>query len=64
MNDELVYLVILQKIGKAVPSVAATLIERLPDEEDPQRLMEEKIAQHVTTMIYLGSWSCKCIVNH
>ena len=65
MNDELVYMVILQKIGKAAPSVAATLIERLPDDEDdPHRPMEEKIAQNVATNAYLGSWSCKCIVNH
>jgi hypothetical protein len=64
MNDELVYMVILQEIGRAAPSVAATLIERLPDEGDPQRAMEEKIAQNVATTAYLGSWSCQCIVNH
>ena len=57
-------MVILQKIGGAVPSVAATLIERLPDEDDSQRPMEEKIAQNVSTAAYIGLWSCKCIVNH
>ena len=52
-------MVILQKIGNAAPSVAATLIERLPDEDDPQRPMEEKIAQDVTATSYIGLWSCK-----
>ena len=57
-------MVILQKTGEASPSVAATLIARLPDEDDPQRPMEVKIAQNVATIVYLGSWSCKCIANH
>ena len=52
----------LQKIGKAVPSVAATLIERLPDEDDPKRPMEEKIAQNVAAVAYIGL--CKWIVNN
>ena len=58
MNDGLVYMVILQKIGsgRAAPSVAATLIERLPDENDPQRPMEEKIAQDVAAIAYIGLW--------
>ena len=60
---ELIYMVILQKIGMAAPSVTAALIERLPDEDDPQRPMEEKIAQNVTSLAYLGLWSCKWIVN-
>ena len=47
-------MVILQNIGKAAPSVAATLIERLPDVDDPQRAVEEKIAQNVTAVSYLG----------
>jgi hypothetical protein len=52
-------MVILQKIGRAAPSVAATLIEQLPDEDDPQRPMEEKIAQDVPAIAYIGLWSCK-----
>ena len=43
-----------QKTGKVEPSVAATLIERLPDEDDPQRPMEEKIAQNVALAAYMG----------
>ena len=57
-------MVILQKIGSATPSVVATLIERLPDEDDPQRPMEEKIAQNVAASAYLGLWSCKWIENY
>ena len=56
-------MVILQKIGKATPSVAATLIEQLPDEDDPQRPVEEKIAQNVAALTYIGLWSCKWTVN-
>ena len=52
------YMAILQKIGKATPSVAATLIEGLPDQDDPQRPMEEKIAQNVAAVAYVGLWSC------
>jgi hypothetical protein len=47
-------MVILQKIGHAMPSVAATFIERLPDEDDPRRPMEEEIAQNVAATAYLG----------
>ena len=43
-----------QKNGKAVPSVTATLIERLPHEDDPQRPMEEMIAQDVGAVSYIG----------
>ena len=50
-------MVILQKIGRATPSVAATLIEQLPDEDDPQRPVEEKIAQNVAAAAYIGLWS-------
>ena len=39
--------------------MAATLIERLPDKDDPQRPMQEKIAQNVAAMAYIGLWSCK-----
>ena len=45
---------ILQKDGNATPSIAATLIEQLPDEDDPQRPMEEKIAQNVAAVAYIG----------
>jgi hypothetical protein len=43
-----------QKEGKAVPSIAATLIERLPREDDPQRPTEEKLAQNVAATAYIG----------
>ena len=60
MNDELVYMVIImQNSGRATPSVAATLIQQLPNKNDPQRHMEEKIAQNVAAMAYMGLWSCK-----
>ena len=45
---------ILQKDGNATPSIAVTLIEQLPDEDDPQRPMEEKIAQNVAAVAYIG----------
>ena len=52
---ELVQTMILQqKNGNAAPSVAAGLIERLPDESDPQRTMEEKVAQDVSVMSFIG----------
>jgi hypothetical protein len=47
---------ILQKDGKATPSVAASLIERLPDEGDPQRSREETIAKDVIFIAYAGTW--------
>ena len=56
-------MVIPQKIGRAAPSIAATLIEQLPDEDDPQRSMEVKIAQNVAAISYVGQWSCKWTVN-
>jgi hypothetical protein len=46
---------ILQKIGKATPSVAASLIERLPDVGDPQRFSEERIAKNVVFVAYSGT---------
>jgi len=42
--------------GTASPSVAATLIERLPDEGDPRRAEEEKIAKNVAAIAYGGMW--------
>ena len=57
-------MVILQKIGRAASSIAATLIERLPNEDDPQRPVEEKIAKNVAAMAYVGLWACKCTVKH
>ena len=47
---------ILQINGKAMPSVAASLIERLPDEDDPQRSVEEMIARNVVFVAYGGMW--------
>ena len=41
----------LQKNDKAAPSIAATFIERLPGEDDPQR---PKLAQEVVALIYAG----------
>jgi hypothetical protein len=46
---------ILQKNGKATPSVAASLIERLPDEGDPQRFSEERVAKNVGFVAYAGT---------
>ena len=46
----------MQKLGKATPSVAASLIERLPDEDDPQRSVEEEIAKSVAWVVYAGTW--------
>ena len=45
---------ILEKFKNATPSVATSLIGRLPDEKDPQRPMEENIAKNVTAMAYVG----------
>ena len=45
---------IMQKNGKAIPSVAASLIENLPDERDPQRSVEEMIAKNVAWIVYYG----------
>ena len=46
---------ILQKNGKATSSVAASLIERLPDEGDPQRSSDETIARGVAFVAYAGT---------
>jgi len=42
------------KKGIVTPSVAASLIERLPDENDPQRPMEERVAKNVAFVAYAG----------
>ena len=55
-------MMILQKVGRVTPSIAATLIEGLPDEGDPKRPIEEKIAQNVAALAYVGLWSCKWTV--
>ena len=44
-----------------MPSVAASLIERLPVDGDPQRLTEEKYAQNVLFAAYVGMWY-KCAI--
>jgi len=44
----------LQKNDEALPSVAASLIESLPAVDDPQRSMEEWIAQEVAFIGYAG----------
>ena len=48
---------ILQKNGKATPSVASGIIEHLPDEGDPQRSSEEKVGKDVLFIAYAGTWS-------
>ena len=47
---------ILQENGKATPSVAASLIERLPEEGDSQRSSEERIAKDVVFTAYIGTY--------
>jgi hypothetical protein len=47
---------ILQKDGKATPSVAKSLIERLPDESDLQWSSEERVAKNVLYIAYAGTW--------
>ena len=42
-------------MGKAMPSLAASLIERLPDEGDHQQ-SEERLAKNVAFVTYLGTW--------
>ena len=39
-----------------MPSIAASLIERLPDEGDPQRSREEITARNVVFTAYGGTW--------
>ena len=38
--------------------MAASLIERLPDENDPQRPMEERLAIDVAAVSYIGVCLC------
>jgi hypothetical protein len=45
----------VQNNGKATPSVAANLIERLPDKSDPQRSTEERVAKNVAFVAYAGT---------
>ena len=40
--------------GTASHSVAASLIERLPDEGDPRRVEEDTIARNVAAVAYAG----------
>ena len=49
----------LQKNVNATPSVAESLIQRLPDEDDSQRPMEEMVAQNVAALAFVGRWRCK-----
>ncbi|KAF8960727.1 cytochrome P450 [Flammula alnicola] len=42
------------KKGIAVPCLASTLIERLPDENDPLRAEETKIAQNISAVTYVA----------
>ena len=53
MNNDLLN---MQKNGKATPSVAASLIESLPDEGDPQHSEEKRIAKDVAWVVYAGTW--------
>jgi hypothetical protein len=43
-----------QRQGTDVPSVAASMIEALPDEEDERFAEEEKIAQDTAATAYTG----------
>ena len=36
--------------------MTATLIDRLPHKDDPRRIMEERLAQDVAVVSYLGEW--------
>ena len=56
-------MILRQKNGNAAPSMASGLIQRLPDESDPQRPMEEEIAQDVPAMSFVGRWCCKCLMD-
>ena len=52
-----------QKNGSVAHSMASGLIERLPSENDPQRAMEEKIAQDVPAISFIGRWCCEWTIN-
>ena len=39
--------------------MTATLIDRLPHKDDPRRITEERLAQDVAVVSYLGEWWCK-----
>ena len=47
---------ILQKNGKAMPSMMASLIEHFPDDDDPQRSSEETMAENLGFSTYAGTW--------
>jgi hypothetical protein len=47
---------ILQKNDNATPSMVASLINRLPDDGDPQRSSEETIAKNLGFVTYAGTW--------
>jgi hypothetical protein len=53
---DIVLTMILQKNGKATPSVATRIIERLPEENNLERAMEETVAQNVLFAAYVGTW--------
>jgi hypothetical protein len=53
-----VHAIILQKNGEAAPCLAATLIDRLPHKDDPNRPMEERLAKELGVEVYIGRW-CK-----
>ena len=43
--------------------MVANLIERLPDEDDPQRPLKEQVAQGVAAITFVGWCQCQWIVN-
>ena len=43
--------------------MAASLIERLPDENDPQWPMEERLALDIAAVAYVGLWWCDLTLN-
>ena len=56
-------MVLQQKNGNTAPFIAADLIERLPDEGDPQQAMEEKVAQDMLATSLLGRWYWRWTLN-
>jgi hypothetical protein len=40
-----------------------SLIKRLPDEDDPQRSREERVAKDVVFIAYIGAWYTWAMAN-
>jgi len=48
-------------MGTALPSVATSLIEKLPDETDPRWSEEMRIAQDTAAVAYIGMSYFTCL---